>query len=46
MMKFLLVVLFIRFVIELIVKKNKNVVEEDEKVMNVKIPHPSEFQLR
>ena len=45
-MKFLLAVLIIRFVIELIVKKNKNVVEEDEKVMNVKIHHPSEFQLR
>ena len=45
-MKFLLVVLVIRFVIELIVPKNRNVIEEDEKVVNVKIHHPSEFQLR
>jgi hypothetical protein len=45
-MKFLLIVLIIRFLVEAITKKNKTVLEEDEELMNVKIHHPSEFQLR
>ena len=45
-MKFLLIVLIIRFLVEAITKKNKTVMEEDEKGINVKIYHPSEFQLR
>jgi hypothetical protein len=45
-MKFLLIVLIIRFVVEAITKKDKTVLEGDEAVMNVKIYHPSEFQLR
>lgn len=45
-MKFLLIVLIIRFVVEAITKKNKTVLEEDGAVMNVKTYHPSEFQLR
>ena len=45
-MKFLLIVLIIRFLVEAISKKDKTVLEEDEAVMNVKIYHPSEFQLR
>jgi uncharacterized protein YqhQ len=42
-MKFLLIVLIIRFLVEVIIKKDKTVMEE---VINVKIYHPSEFQLR
>jgi hypothetical protein len=45
-MKFLLIVLIIRFLVEAITKKDKTVLEEEEAVTNVKIYHPSEFQLR
>lgn len=45
-MKFVLIVLVIRFLAEAITKKDKTVLEEEEAVMNVKIYHPSEFQLR
>ena len=45
-MKFLLIVLIIRFLVEAITKKDKNAMEEVGEVMNEKIYHPSEFQLR
>lgn len=45
-MKFILIVLIIRFAIELVSKKNKIVMEEDQERVNNKTYHPSEFQLR
>lgn len=45
-MKFLLIVLIIRFVIELVSNKNKTIQEDDTEVVNTKIFHPSEYELR
>jgi hypothetical protein len=42
-MKFLLIV---RFLMEVITKKDKTVMKEDEELINARIYHPSEFQLR
>ncbi|MBK7291734.1 MAG: hypothetical protein KBF82_13570 [Chitinophagaceae bacterium] len=45
-MKFLLVVLAIRFIVELISNKRKENKNSDAEVLNKNIRHPAEYQLR
>ncbi len=45
-MKFLLIVLIIRFLMELVSNRNKTIKADDTVVENTKIFHPSEYELR